>query len=194
MNQTPHQTTHHQSTPLGDDHVTVTVVRKVIPGQEKNYEQWISGISNAAARYPGHLGVHILRPSMGYNQYTVIYRYDTQEHADAWHNSDERRQWTDKLIGITEGDTDIRSVSGLESWFDLPTIPATQHPIRWRMCVVLATVVYIMLTALNLLLTPLLSDWHPYARMALIVCLQVTLMTYIVMPKVTALLKNWLYR
>jgi len=56
-----------------------------------------------------------------------------------------------------ERETHIKSVDGLASWFDLPTIPIDQHPDRWRMCVVL--------------------------------------MTYLlVMPRVTAHLKGWLYR
>ena len=183
-----------ESITSGAGYVTVTVDRKVIPGQEENYEHWISNISRAASSFPGHLGVNVLRPAKGYTHYTIIYRFDNPEHADAWSHSEERKKWTDKLSGIVEGDTNIRSVTGLEAWFDLPTISVEKHPVRWRMCVVLFVVVFLMISILSFILSPLLGDINQYLRTAVVVCLQVTLMTYLVMPKVTAILKHWLYR
>lgn len=187
----PDQTEHLQR---GADHVTVSVVREVIPGQEEDYERWVSGVCAAAAAFPGNLGVNILRPSMGYNQYTVIYRFDTEAHAEDWQQSAVRKAWTDKLTGIVQGETHIRAVTGLESWFDLPTIPVAKQPVRWRMCVVLTIVVFSLLTALNGLLAPLLEGINPHLRTAAVVTLQVILMTYLVMPRITARLKHWLYQ
>lgn len=128
-----------------EDFVTVTVARSVLTG---------------------YLGVTFLRPSMGYNQYSIIHRFDSKTHADTWQNSTVREDWIERLDGTVEGETRIKAVDGLESWFDLPTIPIDQHPVRWRMCVVLMIVVSV----------------------------QARLMTYLVMPRVTAHLKGWLYR
>jgi antibiotic biosynthesis monooxygenase (ABM) superfamily enzyme len=47
----------------GDGPVTVSVARRVRPGREAQYEAWVRGITAAAARFPGHLGINVLRPS-----------------------------------------------------------------------------------------------------------------------------------
>lgn len=177
-----------------DDYVTVSVARKVIQGQEKKYERWVSEISAAASQFPGHLGVNILRPSMGYNQYTIIYRFDSHEHAEAWSVSPDRQKMTEKLQGIVEGEDQIREINGLESWFDLPTISIEKHPVRWRMSIVLVVVVFGLISIISFLLSPILSMLNPHVARALVISLQVILMTYVVMPRVTQLLKGWLYR
>ncbi len=62
------------------------------------------------------------------------------------------------------------------------------------MCVVLIVVVYVLITLLSLILFPLLEGINNHIRTAIVVSLQVLLMTYIVMPRVTHYLKNWLYK
>lgn len=43
--------------------VTVSIARKVRPGREAEYEQWVSDIVAAAATCPGYLGASVLWPS-----------------------------------------------------------------------------------------------------------------------------------
>jgi hypothetical protein len=45
-----------------DASVTVTVARKVAVGREADFEQWVQGIVEAAAKFPGFLGAGALRP------------------------------------------------------------------------------------------------------------------------------------
>ena len=100
--------------------------------------------------------------------------------------------WLARLEGITEGDDDVRRGTGLEFWFSLPELPAA-HPSPHKMALVLFVVVYVMLTLINLMLAPLTGDWPGPLRLLLTVLCQVLLMTYLVMPRVTRLLKDWLY-
>ena len=41
--------------------VTVVVNRRVKPGTEKWFEEWLRGITAEAVRFPGHLGVNVIR-------------------------------------------------------------------------------------------------------------------------------------
>jgi uncharacterized protein len=51
------------SSPDGSDGpVTTTVTRRVKPGHEPFYEQFLVGINAAASRFPGHLGAEVFRP------------------------------------------------------------------------------------------------------------------------------------
>ena len=58
------------------------------------------------------------------------------------------------------------------------------------MSVVLIAVVYNLIIALNFVLAPWIGDWDIHSRTAVIVTMQVVLMTYLVMPRVTHYVKR----
>lgn len=174
--------------------VTVSVARKIRPGQEQAYEAWIKGVSAEAAKYPGHLGVGVLRPSKNTNdEYVLIYRFDTFEHGRTWEESPERKAWAAKLDGIAANEATFQKVTGLEFWFDLPAVPMAAKPSPHKMALVLVVAVFSLIYPMQVYLAPLLSDLAMWGRVLCIVILQVLMLTYIVMPRVTKLLKPWLY-
>lgn len=181
--------------PTGNgDPVTVSVSRRVTPGREQDYEAWVHGIAAAASAFPGHQGVNVHRPSAQTGgRYVLIYRFDSDAHAKAWETSEERAHWIARLEGITEGEGDRKRVTGLEVWFDLPEVPAAAHAPRWKMSLVLIAVVFALVYPLQLIVLPLTPDWPHWLRTLTIAVIQVLLMTYLVMPRVTALLKPWLF-
>jgi antibiotic biosynthesis monooxygenase (ABM) superfamily enzyme len=61
------------------------------------------------------------------------------------------------------------------------------------MALVLLFVVFTLVLLLNFFLSPLIGDWPLWARVFISVFCQVMLMTYVVMPRVTRLLKSWLF-
>ncbi|MCP4596909.1 antibiotic biosynthesis monooxygenase [Neptuniibacter sp.] len=180
--------------PGDEGSVTVSISRKVKPGFEVEYEQWISGVIEAASSYPGHLGTNVLRPSQATNfEYVLIYRFDSYQHCQTWEQSDLRNQWLDKLDGLVEGEAKTQRGTGLEFWFDLPELPVQKHPRPEKMALVLIGVVYVLVLALNLIFAPWLEQMPLWLRILCVVVAQVLLMTYLVMPKVTRALKDWLY-
>lgn len=175
--------------------VTVSISRQVMPGCEAAYEAWISGVIEAASSYPGHQGSNVLRPSAStQNRYVLIYRFDSYENCQNWESSALRGQWLDKLDGLVQGDAEVQRGTGLEFWFELPELPVNKHPSPHKMALVLISVVYVLVIALNLLLAPILVDSGLWLKSAVIVILQVLLMTYLVMPRVTRLLRSWLFK
>jgi antibiotic biosynthesis monooxygenase (ABM) superfamily enzyme len=52
-----------ENAPDQDPPVTAVASRRVKPGREQEFEEWVSGILGAAARFPGYLGSNIIRPS-----------------------------------------------------------------------------------------------------------------------------------
>ena len=46
-------------TPDESGPVTISVARRVVPGRESDYEQWLKGITADALRFPGHMGVNV---------------------------------------------------------------------------------------------------------------------------------------
>jgi uncharacterized protein len=56
-----------------DGPVTTTVTRRVKPGHEAFYEQFLEGIIAAASGFPGHLGVEVFRPeSASAGEYRIV--------------------------------------------------------------------------------------------------------------------------
>lgn len=178
---------------MSNDPVTVSISRRVLPGKESEYVEWVRGITAQALTFPGHMGVNVLRPSPGSRDYITMFRFDTPEHVHAWEQSSERAGWLARLDGIVESQSETVRGTGLEFWFSLPELPA-KHASPHKMVLVLFVVVYSMLTLLNWLLAPLLEGWPAALRLAAIVSTQVVLMTYLVMPRVTKLLQGWLFR
>ena len=71
--------------------VTVTVSRRVKPGREAGYEAWLKHISGVAGRFPGHMGVNVIRPDgVRHKDYVTIVRFDSYRHLRHWEESPER--------------------------------------------------------------------------------------------------------
>jgi uncharacterized protein len=174
--------------------VTVSVSRKAIAGKEKEYEDWISGITQSASKYPGHMGSNVLRPSDATKgEYVIIYRFDNYPNACRWEESKERSEWLEKVKSLVQGEAVRRKVTGFEFWFDLPSVPVTHAPSRQKMAVVMVIVVYMLVLSLSTLMAPIIGDFAFWQKLLVIIPMQVILMTYVVMPRVTKLLKSWLY-
>lgn len=180
-----------------DTPVTVSIARKVRPGAETQYENWLHRISEVATHFPGHQGVHVLKPSTKTGgEYVLIVGFSSYARQKAWEDSAERQRFLNELSekNLIEGDTEIKKVSGLEFWFTLPEIPASATPNRHKMALILIVVVFSLLVVINLIFGPWLNVLPFILKLAVMVIGQVLLMTYLVMPAITRVLKEWLYR
>ena len=169
--------------------VTVTVARRVAPGREGDFEDFSAALTRAATRYPGFLGAGMLRPGHVGEPWHVVFRFDSIEHLRAWELSAERAE----LLATGEhlvDSTDVQRVTGLETWFALPSRTAPAPP-RWKMFAVSVVGIYVLQLLLNLVVQPL---GLPVAvRVALVAVAVTALMTWLVMPRAARLLQDWLY-
>jgi antibiotic biosynthesis monooxygenase (ABM) superfamily enzyme len=176
-----------------DGPVTTTVTRRVKPGHEPFYEQFLEGILAAASRFPGHLGVEVFRPrSASAGEYRIVYRFDTGEHLQAWLDSDERAAWVERAEPHVIGPMRTRFVTGLETWFTLPGSPATPPP-PYKMALLTWATIFPLITLVVIALGPLLKELALVPRLGVTTAVTVPIMTWLVMPRVTRLLRGWLY-
>jgi len=175
--------------------VTVCIARRIKPGKEMLYEDWVRRIIATASTFPGHMSVDVLKPSPGTRgEYVTLNRFDTYANQRNWEESPERAKFLAELEPIAEGDTRISKVSGLEFWFSLPEVPVSATPNRHKMALVLSVVVFVLVLGVNLVFDQWLKEIPFVPRTAIVATAQVILLTYLVMPRVTSLLKGWLYR
>ena len=177
-----------------DGPVTTTVTRRVKPGHEPFYEEFLEGIIGAATRFPGHLGVEVFRPgSASAGEYRVVYRFDSGEHLRAWLDSAEHAAWLERAEPHVIGPMRTQVVTGLETWFTLPGQPAKAPPPPYKMALLTWITIFPLITLVVIVLEPLLEGLGRVPRLAITTAVTVPVMTWLVMPRVTRLLRRWLY-
>lgn len=182
------------SSPSSDSEgpVTVIVNRRVKPGTEQWFEEWLHGIIAESMRFPGHLGVNVIRPpNAATGDYVLIFRFDTYAHLRAWEESPIRAEWATRAEQFTVGKLHIRRVTGLEHWFDAPG--QTAPPPRHKMVLVTVLGIYPLLILLVPTLRSLLHGLPELIAALVSALILVCLMTYVVMPLLTRLLAPWLF-
>ena len=66
-----------ESTRVEDPPVAVNVTRRIKPGRVGEFEEWVSGITNAISRFSGYLGSEVLKPvDPSGTGYHIIYRFE----------------------------------------------------------------------------------------------------------------------
>jgi hypothetical protein len=174
--------------------VTTTVTRRVKPGHEPFYDQFLEGIIAAASQFPGHLGVEVFRPeSAAAGEYRIVYRFDTGEHLRAWLDSDERAAWVERAEPHVIGPMRTRFMTGLETWFTLPDRPNAPPPPAYKMALLTWITIFPLITLVVIALDPLLEKLDLVPRLADTTAVTVPIMTWLVMPRITRLLRSWLY-
>ena len=180
--------------PGDDPPVTAVASRRVKPGREGEFEEWVSGIMAAANRFPGYMGSDVFRPSdPDDDEYRIVFRFDHESSMRAWETSEERRRWLEESRPLLQEDEKVRVLTGLETWFTLPSKPAEAPPPRYKMAVVTWLAVFPLITTIFLALGPVLNQLPTLLRSLVLTVIMVSLMTYIVMPRMTRLFSFWLY-
>jgi uncharacterized protein len=180
---------------LGDDPpVTAVASRRVKSGREREFEEWVSGILAAANKFPGYLGSEVLRPSDPEdNEYRIIFRFDHESNLHAWENSEERQRRLEKVRPLLHEEEKVDVLTGLETWFTLPSKPGEPAPPRYKMAIVTWLAVFPVVAVIFSLFGHWLNLLPTLLRTVVFTAVMVTLMTYVIMPRMTRLFSFWLY-
>ena len=188
--------------------ITVIVTRTAKKGKIKEFEDWMDGIVHESLKFEGHLGVDVIRPvEHSKPEYVIIFRFDTLSNLLKWERSQARKKWLEKSKEVVEGEDKVQKLTGLEFWFTPPLAPRPQNggnnneghepvnlPPRYKMAIVTAGIVFVLLNTLIPQIERLTAPLPIFLSSLLGVITMVFLMTYLIMPSVTKLLKPWLYK
>lgn len=174
--------------------VTILVRRRVRPGREADYEDWLTRLTEGAARaFPGYMGADFHRPSGPGGAYVSVFRFDSLDHLEAFERSDYRAAMLAEGAPLFAADAAWDRTTGLEFWFDPPPGTRVAQPSPHRMALVLTAVVYGLVLVLSLTLGPLMAGWPLALRVLVTVAIQVGLMTYAIMPWLTPRIARFVY-
>jgi uncharacterized protein len=148
----------------------------------------------AAKTFNGHLGVNIFRPTDSANpEYRIVFKFDHLSNLQRWENSEIRNTWLLRAKRLTVGSHKTQILTGLETWFTLPTQKAIVPPPRYKMLAVTCLGAFPTLNLINILLQPFLRLLPSLLRSLITTVVLLSLMTYVVMPRMTKLFASWLY-
>lgn len=174
--------------------VTAIISRRIKVGCETKFEAWQEKMGYAASQFPGFQGITVMRPTNPKQpEYAIILRFDSYPSLVQWQNSSIRKQLLQQVEGISIGESKIYQQKGLALWF---TPKKAGSPPRYKMAMLLAGTVFTLTQLLAPQLKRLLQVFPFPALLTefLVVCIQVSLITYLILPTLTRVLSPWLFR
>lgn len=175
-------------------HTTVVLSRRIRAGREAEFQAWLEGFDAVMARYPGFLKGQVVPPVEGAQpEWVFVYSFDSGQNLRNWLESADRKAWLAKAEDLVESQGPAQLISGLEQLFGLVPPTVAPPPPVWKVaCSVMVGL--LPLTYLNMaVIGPAIRTWPLPLRGLASATLMVILMTWVVMPAVTRLLKPWLY-
>lgn len=174
--------------------VALIITHTIRAGEEKRYEVWLTDILGAVSNSPGYLGREIFRPAHGMRTYTSILRFDCSDNLNAWVESGVRSAYVKQVTDLLEKGDRHEIRTGIDFWF---TPEGLRPPKPWKQFVLTLSAVY----PLSLVLSRLIRALFPLAPAlanplisGLLVAASLTaLLTFVIMPRYTRLMKWWLY-
>ena len=179
---------------ISNDSVTVVVTRRVKSGHESQYENWLKRLLEEAKSMKGYLGATVQKPVPGTTEYTSVFRFDNVENLRKFEESEIRARYLREVVDYVEADAIWKKFSGLEFWFSPPMGTIVPQPSRFRMALVMIIVVYGLVISIGQLVATLAGDVIPsYVRLFVTISIEIFLMTFVLMPRLTKLLAKWIY-
>ncbi len=170
------------------------VRRRPRAGREREFDTWLADVGRAAREFDGYLGRQIIQPGGPENpDYVIILRFESPADMAAWESSDRFEHWMAAGDALTEGAPMRRRLEGMEAWFRDPAAAAVVAPPKWKMALLLLIVLLPLTWATSRLSVATLPDVPLLARTASLI-VSIVLMTWLVMPAVTRMLRGWLFR
>jgi hypothetical protein len=174
--------------------ITVCITRRVKPGSEEAFERALHQFVQRSLVLPGQMGVHIMRPApgSGSREYGIVRKFSSRDSLAAFRTSPKYLEWNHTALDLTEGDGRVEELTGLESWFTLPG--ATLRPLpKWKMAIVTLLGVFPTSLLLGETVGRWMVGWPLLLRSFVFAALMVALLTWVVMPLLTRILRNWFY-
>lgn len=177
-----------------DPPVTVDVVQRVRRGNEQAFEALLEQIVSTASTFEGYLGSSVFRPNHDNDsEYRIVFKFDRLENLKRWEHSKVRQQFLTQGRNLTVDAGTFSIITGLETWFTLPAKPGMLPPPRYKMVLVSSLAIFGIDRLLMFLPLGWLAQLPSVLRLLILIFLTTTLMTYVVMPRLTKLLAGWLY-
>lgn len=174
--------------------VTVVVSRTVFPGHERDYDEWVRKLVDAAKEARGNTGVTILIPAPGKaGLHHVVMHFKDKDSLHEWEDSYIRQKLSYEADAFSRKSR--QEATGLETWFSIPECPELETPPHWKMGIVTFIAVYLVSIIIVPVLDIFLKGSNFYLLNILTCALLVGILTWVVMPLFSRyIFRKWMYK
>lgn len=189
--------------------VTVQFTRHADPGRREDVMKWLEQGLRMAEACPGCIGTGLTRDSDDDTVLHAMCEFEDEQALAEWERSEDRQLWLDSGAAFVS-DPQIQRRTGIEGWFDGPRmaeqvdratgdttrIAVRSAPLRWKQTVAILIGMYPANLALSFVIStlPWWSELPIPVRVAIQVIVLAPLMTFVMMPAVTRIMRGWLTR
>jgi len=174
--------------------VTTVICRKIRPGHEKDYNDWVRRYLTLEGKFPGYLGTTIIVPGGSKSPLRyIIRRFADKAAMETWDNSEESRKLIEEANDYST--RHYETSTGLETWFTLPDLKTLSQspPPRWKMAIVIFFAAYAISSLSRYILTPFIGQLPILGNAVIYTAILVVSLTYFALPIGNRLLRHWLY-
>lgn len=181
--------------------VSLVVQHRVRAEARTAYETWLAEIMRVAASFPGHQGVHVVRPVGAGVDYTIVVRFGNCEQATRWHQSAERARLIAAVAPHLDGGEQVSLGAGIDYWFQPETAAAGEAPKKppaWKQWLITTSVIWPLTMIVPWAFGPVFKaipvlGLYGVAH-AILAAVIVALVVWVIMPRYTRLIHDWLFR
>ncbi|WP_340677584.1 antibiotic biosynthesis monooxygenase [Paraglaciecola sp.] len=177
--------------------VSIIIRHKVSPKNQGAYESWLKLIIPASAKFPGHQGVHILRPHAGGHEFEISVRFASEKEAHDWLNSAQRKTLLEQSKPLFHEQEITEIYNGIDFWFTQRSA-AQKIATRWKQWLITTVVIWPLTMLVPLLLQPVFNNLpfsiNAILHQGVVVAIVVALVVYVIMPRLVKLVASWLFK
>ncbi|CAI3957340.1 antibiotic biosynthesis monooxygenase [Alteromonas macleodii] len=174
--------------------ITVIISRRVKPEMVKEFESLTSEMTERASRFPGYLGTTLFKPSSSIDpEYRIMFKFQDMNSLQEWEGSSQRAEILEKIEDLLITTSEREQVSGLITWFTLPSTNPITPPPRYKMSLISWLALYPAVPLIFWLFESWLIEFPMFIRTFMVTALVIVLMTYLLMPFMTKRFAFWLY-
>lgn len=164
------------------------------PGSAAQCQALLQELLEASRQFSGCVFVSLISPATADEPHQLVQRFAMPTDLARWLGSPEWAQWRERLERIAPGAVDVAALGGLQTW-SAPPLPApVMVPPKWKLTVVSWLGIFPLVAVSLGGLGPLLQSWPFLARIFVVTVLVVSLMSYVVMPRLVVWMGWWLRR
>lgn len=173
--------------------ITNVICRKIRPGHEKEYNDWVKRYLTEQRKAQGYFGTTIIVPGGSKSPLRyIIRRFVDKAALERWDNSEVSLRLLKEVNDYSSRHYDTST--GLETWFTLPGITLSQSPPpRWKMAIVIFFAAYAISSISRSILIPYIGEWPGLGSGVIFTGILVVSLTYFALPIGNRLLRHWLY-
>lgn len=170
--------------------IHVAITRKVLPGKEEEFKEALRHFLGESFLHGGVQGAAMITALPGSNnqEIGILRTFADEAERDTFYNSQLFKDWEAYASKLTE-QPNYRQLTGLEAWFRSPVPPP-----RFKMAIATLCGVFPTSLFLSFTLGPFIQSFPTVLRLLIIAACMVCLLTWVVMPQVTKVLKPWLHK